>query len=90
MEQGIKEEIGKLVQLKKLVLEKCQSDLAFIVENNITNESRIEALLDEILSFHDDDIFMELFWVLIDYAEKKELGLVSAYRRLEELLHEGD
>ena len=77
-------------RLKKLVLKKCQTDLAFIVKNNITNESRIETLFDEILAFHDDEIFMELFWVLIDYAEKQELALAPAYRRLEELLHEGE
>ena len=90
MGQGNKGEVGKTDRLKKLVLKKCQADLAFIVKNNITNESRIETLFDEILAFHDDEIFMELFWVLIDYAEKQELGLAPAYRRLEELLHEGE
>lgn len=90
MGQGNKGEAGNTDRLKKLVLKKCQADLAFIVKNNITNESRIETLFDEILAFHDDEIFMELFWVLIDYAEKQELALAPAYRRLEELLHEGE
>ena len=90
MGQGNKGEMGKSERLKKLVLKKCQADLAFIVKNNITNERRIETLFDEILAFHEDEIFMELFWVLLNYAEKQELGLAPAYRRLEELLHEGE
>ena len=44
----------------------------------------------EKINLTEDEIFMELFWVLIDYAEKQELALAPAYRRLEELLHEGE
>ena len=39
--------------------------------------------------YYDDEEFLELFWKLIGYVEKFDSGIVTFYRRLEEILRCG-
>ena len=89
MSEELRQAAEKIVELKCIVHANCKTELTYIIENGITDEKRIEALFDEIINFHDDDAFMELFWALISYVDKFDRGISAFYRRLEELLHEG-
>lgn len=75
--------------LKNMAYENCQGELARIIHCNVTDESQIEALFDNLLDFYDDERFMHLFWTLIQYTEPINSGIAAYYRRQEELLNEG-
>lgn len=75
--------------LKNIAYENYHKELQCIIHCNITDESRIEALFDEILNFYDDEKMMELFWTLMQYVESFNDGIAAFYRREEELLNEG-
>jgi len=89
MTEDLKQAAGRIVELKNIAYANCKTELVYVIENGITDEKRIEALFDQIINFHDDDAFIDLFWTLISYVEKFDRGIGAFYRRLEELLHEG-
>ena len=79
----------KIAELKNVAYANCKAELTYIIEGGIRDVGRIEALFDEITNFHDDDNFMELFWMLVRHVEEFDREISEFYRRLEELLHEG-
>lgn len=81
--------IKRLETLKSSVYSLCEAEYGVIVSNRVTNEVRIDALFDQILSFIDDDSFHKLYWKLLRYVESFDTGLAACYRRIEEVHFEG-
>lgn len=87
--ESLREVLSSIEAIKSLAYENYRKELQSIIHGNITEESRIEALFDEILNFFDDEKMMELFWTLLHYVESFNDGIAAFYRREEELLNEG-
>jgi len=87
---AIKKSIEEIEKLKSQMYSLCVEELDSIVQNNIQNEKRIDKLFDRLLDFYYDGKFMELFWKLIKHVESYDRGLGAQYRRIEELLNEGN
>lgn len=81
--------IKRLETLKNSVYSLCEAEYGAIVSNHVTDERRIDALFDQILSFIDDDCFHKLYWKLLSYVESFDTGLAACYRRMEEVHFEG-
>lgn len=79
----------RLETLKSSVYSLCEAEYDAIVSNHVTNEGRIDALFDQILSFIDDDCFHKLYWKLLNYVESFNTSLATCYRRIEEVYFEG-
>jgi hypothetical protein len=79
----------KIELLKIKAYAQCEAEYESIVGNGVTNESRIDALFDQIWSFIEEERFHDLFWKLVNYVETFDMGLGAEYRRLEELHFEG-
>ena len=81
--------IMQLEYLKKSAYRLYNAEFEAIVSNHLTNEDRIDALFDQLLSFIEDDCFHELYWKLVNYVETFDTGLAACYRRIEEVHFEG-
>ena len=71
-------------------LEKCTQDVEDIITNKETAENRINSTFDKLLDYHTDERMMILFWKLINYVETFDEETGALYRRVEELLNEGE
>lgn len=60
-----------------------------VIENHITDEERLDSLLDKLLDFYDDQRFADLFWKIVNYVETFDSWLGPMYRRVEEVLTQG-
>lgn len=87
---AIGKSIEEIEKLKSQMYSLCVEELDSIVQNNIQDEKRIDKLFDHLLDFYYDGKFMDLFWKLIKYVESYDRGLGAQYRRIEELLNEGN
>ena len=81
--EGVEKITTKLYYVYKEELEK-------IIEDNVTDTSRIEFLFDQIFVFVEDKRMCELYWKLIGYVETFDTSIGAYYRRLEELYFEGE
>lgn len=88
--ESLQPALNAIAALKKLAYEQCQTELQCILDRRVTDSGRIEALFDRLLDFFDDENFAVLFWELISYVEQFDSGISAFYRRMEELLHEGE
>ena len=88
--ESLQPALDAIAALKKLAYEQCQTELQYILDHKITDSGRIEALFDRLLDFSDDEDFTALFWTLIGYVEQFDTGISTFYRRMEELLLEGE
>ncbi len=88
--ESLQPALNAIAALKKLAYEQCQTELQYILDHKITDSGRIEALFDRLLDFFDDEDFTALFWTLIGYVEPFDTGISTFYRRMEELLLEGE
>ena len=79
-----------IAELKRIAYEQCQAELQHILDHKVTDIGRIEALFDRLLDFFEDEDFTALFWTLIGYVEQFDTGTSTIYRRMEELLLEGE
>jgi hypothetical protein len=70
-------------------LNKYRENVDYIIENKVTDEEYIEAAFEQIMGHYDDEEFLELFWKLINYVEKFDIGIGTFYRRAEEILRCG-
>ncbi len=86
--ESLRPTLNAIAVLKKLALAQCHTELQFILDHEVTDRARIEALFDRLLDFCDDEEFMALFWTLINYVEQFDSGISVFYRRMEELLQE--
>lgn len=89
MEEKLRAAIQKIERLKNKAFAQCEAEYESIVGNGVTDESRIDALFDQIWNFVEDDRFHDLFWKLVNYVETFDTGLGAEYRRLEEIHFEG-
>ena len=88
--ESLRPALNAIAFLKKLAFDQCQTELQYILDHNVTDSGRIEALFDRLLDFFDDEDFTALFWTLIGYVEQFDTGISAFYRRMEELLQEGE
>lgn len=71
-------------------LEQSTQDVEDIITNKETAENRITVTFDKLLDYHTDEHMMKLFWKLINYVETFDEETGALYRRVEELLNEGE
>ena len=88
--EALRPTLKAIASLKKLAFDQCQTELQYILDHKVTDSGRIEALFDRLLDFFDDEDFTFLFWTLIGYVEQFDSGISAFYRRMEELLQEGE
>ena len=89
MVEKLRSAMQKIELLKIKAYAQCEAEYESIVGNGVTNESRIDALFDQIWSFIEEERFHDLFWKLVNHVETFDIGLGAKYRRLEELHFEG-
>ena len=88
--ESLRPALKAIASLKKLAFDKCQAELQYILDHKVTDNVRIDALFDRLLGLFDDEDFTVLFWTLISYVEQFVTGITTFYRRMEELLLEGE
>lgn len=89
MAKEIKEAMETMDSSKKDIYLHYKKECDFIIENQVTDEKRLDGLLDKLLDFYDDKRFADLFWKLVNYVETFDAGLRAMYRRVEEVLTQG-
>lgn len=89
MAKEIKEAMETMDSSKKDIYLHYKKECDFIIENQVTDEKRLDGLLDKLLDFYDDKRFTDLFWKLVNYVETFDAGLGAMYRRVEEVLTQG-
>lgn len=88
--ESLRPALNAIASLKKLAFDQCQAELQYILDHKVTDKGKIEALFDRLLDFFDDEDFTALFWTLIGYVEQFDTGISAFYRRMDELLQEGE
>ena len=89
MAKEIKEAMETMDSSKKDIYLHYKKECDFIIENQVTDEKRLDGLLDKLLDFYDDKRLADLFWKLVNYVETFDAGLGAMYRRVEEVLTQG-
>ena len=89
MAKEIKEAMETMDSSKKDIYLHYKKECDFIIENQVTDEKRLDGLLGKLLDFYDDKRFADLFWKLVNYVETFDAGLGAMYRRVEEVLTQG-
>lgn len=74
---------GKLYSL-------CESSVEQIISGKIQDLKQIDSVFDQILGFVSEEPFNSLYWRLLNYLETFDEGAGAEYRRIEELLNEGE
>lgn len=77
LRKAIEQEQG----LRKIAYNLCKNDIEQILKNKVTDENRIDAVIDQILNFVTDEKFCELHRSLSDYVETFDSELADSYRR---------
>lgn len=88
--ESLRPALNAIASLKKLAFDQCQTELHYILDHKVTDNGRIESLFDRLFDFFDDEDFTALFWTLIGYVEQFDTGISAFYRRMDELLQEGE
>lgn len=88
--ESLRPALNAIASLKKLAFDQCQTELHYILDHKVTDNERIESLFDRLFDFFDDEDFTALFWTLIGYVEQFDTGISAFYRRMDELLQEGE
>lgn len=81
----LRKAIEREQELRKVAYSLCKNDVEQIIKNNVTDESRIDAVIDQILNFITDEKFCELHRSLSDYVETFDSELADSHRRVKEM-----
>lgn len=81
--QAAEEAKGELYSL-------CESSVERIITNGIQDIKQIDSVFNQILGFVSEEKFNSLYWRLLNYLETFDKGAGAEYRRIEELLNEGE
>lgn len=87
---SIKESIIAAEKLKGKLYSLCESSVEWIIANKIQDLKQIDSVFDQILGFASEEPFNSLYWRLLNYLETFDEGAGAEYRRIEELLNEGE
>ena len=85
----IKDAVEAIEALKESVYKDYEKEYNYIIENNVTDEKRLDDLLDKLLDYYEDKRFEDMFWNLLNYVETFDEGLGAMYRRVEKILTQG-
>lgn len=87
---SIKESIIAAEKLKAMLYSLCESSVEQIITNKIQDLKQIDSVFDQIIGFVSDEKFNSLYWRLLNYLETFDEEAGAEYRRIEELLNEGE
>lgn len=79
----IRESIEQLGKLKEQLYQICDEEVNYIIGKGIQDERRIDRVMDQILSYLEEDKFSSLFWRLVNYVETFDRELGEDYRKME-------
>lgn len=85
----IKDAVEAIEALKESVYKDYEKEYNYIIENKVTDEKRLDDLLDKLLDYYEDKRFEDMFWNLLNYVETFDEGLGAMYRRVEKILTQG-
>lgn len=81
----IDEELRKAIvreqELRKVAYNLCKNDVEQIIKNKVTDENKIDNVIEQILNFITDEKFCELHRNLSNYVETFDSELADSYRR---------
>ncbi|MGN0508487.1 MAG: hypothetical protein ACI4GX_04575 [Ruminococcus sp.] len=94
MNKSEMEELKSVLQAAEEAKEKlfslCESAVEQIITNKIRDLKQIDSVFDQILGFVSEEQFNSLYWRLLNYLETFDESAGAEYRRIEELLNEGE
>lgn len=65
-----------------VIYDQCCAEFSIIVSHKITDEVRIEALMDKLWLVIDDKKCWDLYWEIINYVESYDPSGCGTYRRI--------
>ena len=71
------------------IYEQCCAEFEIIVSQKITDEERIEAIMDQLWLVIDDAKCCDLYWGIINYVESYDPGGCATYRRIAKIYFTG-
>ena len=88
--EEIKSVIQAVEKAKGELYSLCESSVEQIISGKIQDLKQIDSVFDQILGFVSEEPFNSLYWRLLNYLETFDEGAGAEYRRIEELLNEGE
>ena len=85
IDNELRKAIEREQELRKVAYNLCKNDVEQLIKNKITDEKRIDAVIDQILNFITDEKFCELHRRLSDYVETFDSELADVYRSGKEI-----
>lgn len=77
------------MEIVNTTYDQCRTEFEMIVSQKITDEERIEALLDQLWVAIDDEKCCDLYWKIINYVESYDPSGCTTYRRIAKIYFTG-
>lgn len=77
----LREAIEREQELRKIAYNLCKNDVERLTRDKVTDENKIDAVIDQIYNFITDEKFCELHRRVSDYVETFDSELAASYRR---------
>lgn len=85
IDNELRKAIEREQELRKVAYNLCKNDVEHIIKSKVTDENRIDVVIDQILNFITDEKFCELHRRLSDYVETFDSELADSYRRVKDM-----
>ena len=72
-----------------VIYDQCCAEYEIIVSQKITDEDRIEAIMDQLWLVIDDKRCCDLYWEIINYVESYDPSGCTTYRRIAKIYFTG-
>lgn len=77
----LREAIEREQELRKIAYNLCKNDVERLTRDKVTDENKIDAVIDQKYNFITDEKFCELHRRVFDYVETFDSELAASYRR---------
>lgn len=85
IDNELRKAIEREQELRKVAYNLCKNDVEQLIKNKVTDENRIDSVIDQILNFITDEKFCELHHRLSDYVETFDSELADSHRRVKNM-----